>query len=285
MNMMRRDNVLGHVLGVTVLTVGLLATASCEDENNPLAEACPGLACSDKGIAEGNVSITGYGAIDSFFSSVVNFKNVAAGVSADVQSELDGIQTGFGISNADLAASGGKLGAAIKAKIDTKYKAKLVVKAQPARCEVNASIAAEVTAECQAKADCKVTEGKASFECMGTCTVEASADAKCAAEADVVCNVTAPEFACKGSCEGTCTAELTAAASCSGNCVGECMGTCQGDTDMGAGCNGQCMGMCKGKCEATGMAALECNGSCSGTCKYKPGMASCDARAKLVCVV
>lgn len=282
--MMRRKQGLEHVVSIVALSVGLLGlTSSCDDEN-PAGGLCTALeACPAQGVAKGNAAITGYVAIDSFFGSVVNFKNVAAGVSADVQTELDGIQESFGVSNADLKASGGKLGAAIKAKIDAKYKAKLVIKAQPAKCEVNAKFSAEVTAKCQAEAKCDVDPGKASLQCMGTCTVEASADAKCDAEAEVVCNVTAPEFACKGSCEGTCTAELTAAASCSGNCVGECMGTCQGDTDTGAGCNGQCMGMCKGKCEVSGEAALTCDGKCSGSCKYKPGTAMCDARAKVEC--
>jgi hypothetical protein len=283
--MMRRKQGLGHVVSIVALSAGLLGlTSSCDDDSNPVGGICDALEeCPASGVAKGNAAITGYVAVDSFFGSVVNFRNVAAGVSADVQAELDGIQTSFGVSNADLAASGGKLGAAIKAKIDTKYKAKLVIKAQPAKCEVNASFSAEATAKCQAEAKCDVKEGKASVSCMGTCTVEASAEAKCEADAEVVCNVTAPDFECKGSCEGTCTAELAVAASCTGNCVGECSGTCMGDTDTGAGCNGQCMGMCKGKCEASGMAALECSGKCSGSCSYKPGMASCDARAKVEC--
>jgi hypothetical protein len=277
--MIRRNSVLGHVLAVTVLGVGLLSTASCDED--PLETICAAN-CADEGVLDGNASITGSASVDSFFRSVVNFKGVAAGVNADIQAELDGIQTAFGVSNADVKAAG-NLGAAIKAKIDTKYKAKLVVKAQPAKCEVNASIAAEVTAECQAKAKCEVDPGKASFECMGTCTVDADVDAKCSADADVVCKVNAPDLECKGSCEGSCTAKLDVAASCSGTCVGECSGTCEGDTDMGAGCNGRCTAMCKGSCTAVLDASAMCNGSCSGTCKYKPGSASCDARAKVEC--
>ena len=279
---MRRNNVLGHVLGIAVLGVGMLSASSCDDENNPLDTICDAR-CPDEGVLDGNASVTGSGSVDAFFRSVVNFKSVAAGVNADIQAQLDGIQTDFGISNKNLADAKGDLGAAIKAKIDTQYKAKLVVKAQPAKCEVSASIAAEVTAECQAKANCDVDPGKASFECMGTCTVEASADAKCEADAEVVCKVNAPELKCMGTCEGSCTATLDAAASCSGTCEGECSGTCEGDTDTGAGCNGTCMGMCKGKCTATLDASAMCTGSCNGTCTYKPGSASCDARAKVEC--
>jgi hypothetical protein len=277
------------VLAVTVLGVGLLSTASCDEENpigdvGDIVKQCTDqFDCPADGIAEGNASITGLVSVDSFFKSVVNYRSVAAGVTADIKAELAGIQTDFGVSDADLKAAGGKLDAAIKAKLDTTFKQKLVIKAQPAKCEIDAKFSADVTAKCQAEADCKVDEGKIAVECMGTCTVDASVDAKCDANAEVVCNVSAPEFACTGSCEGTCTATLDVAASCSGNCVGECSGTCQGDTDTGAGCNGTCMGMCKGKCEASGEAALDCKGSCNGTCSYKPGMASCDARAKVEC--
>jgi hypothetical protein len=282
--MKRRNEILGQVLGVTVLTVGLLSMASCdENAKNPLETVCPGLACSDDGVLEGNASITGFSSIDTFFQSVVNFRGVATGVTADINAELAGIQADFGISDADLKASGGKLDAAIKAKLTSTYKMKLVVKAQPAKCEIDAKFSAEVRANCQAKAGCDVDPGKASVECMGTCTVDANVEGKCDANADVVCNVSGPQVACMGSCEGTCTADLNVAASCTGNCVGTCSGTCEGDTDTGAGCNGTCMGMCQGKCEATGSAALDCKGSCNGSCSYKPGMASCMANAKVDC--
>jgi hypothetical protein len=285
--MMRSMKTWTRVLGSAALGATLFAAASCGDGgtgSNPLgdiAKMC-GLTCPDTGVAEGNASITGYVAVDSFFRSVVNFKNVAAGVTADIQAELDGIQGDFGLSDADVSKAG-NLGAAVKAKLAGDFKAKLVVKAQPAKCEINASISAEVTAECQAKADCKVDPGKATFECMGTCTVDASVEGKCDATADIMCNVSGPQVACTGSCEGTCSADLSVAASCTGNCVGTCSGTCDGDTDTGAGCNGTCNGMCMGKCEVSGMAALDCKGSCNGSCRYKPAMASCTANAKVEC--
>jgi hypothetical protein len=271
-----------------VLGVGLLSTASCDEDGGGLLRltsrnASRHLSCPEKGVREGNASITGFIAIDSFFKSVVNYKSVAAGVTADIKAELAGIQTDFGISDADLKASGGKLDAALKAKLDSTYKMKLVVKAQPAKCTVDAKFTGRRERQVPGRSQVRHRPGKAKLECMGTCTVDASVEGKCDANAEVVCNVSAPEFACTGSCEGTCTANLDVAASCSGNCVGECMGTCQGDTDTGAGCNGTCMGMCKGKCEVSGEAALDCKGSCNGTCSYKPGMASCDARAKVEC--
>ncbi len=265
------------ILGALMLGVFLVSAQSCEG-----TDALCAADCADEGVADGNASITGSVAIDSFFGSVINFKTVALGVTADIQAELDGIQGAFGLSNADVTKAG-NLGAAVKAKLAGEFAAKLTVKAQPAKCVIDAKIAASVTAECQAQAKCDVDPGNASFECMGKCTVEANVEGKCDAEADVVCKVSAPDFMCMGSCEGTCTAQLMAAATCSGNCVGTCSGTCEGDTDQSAMCNGNCMGMCTGRCEVTGNAALECKGSCNGSCTYKPGMASCDARAKVEC--
>jgi hypothetical protein len=265
------------LLGVMMLGVFLLSAQSCEG-----TDALCAANCADEGVADGNASITGSAAIDSFFRSVINFRTVAVGVTADIQAELDGIQGAFGLNDADVTKAG-NLGAAIKAKLAGDFQAKLTVKAQAAKCEIDAKIAASVTAECQAKAKCDVDTGNASFECMGKCTVDASVEGKCEAEADIVCKVSAPDFMCMGSCDGTCTAQLMAAATCSGNCVGTCSGTCEGDTDAGASCNGNCTGMCTGKCELSGSAAVDCKGSCNGACTYKPGMASCDARARVEC--
>lgn len=284
--MKRRKEFLGQVLGVSLVSVALLSTVSCDDENNPVSQVAKqcGLTCADQGVADGNASITGYASIDAFFNSVINFRAVATGVTADINAELAGIQTDFGISDADLKASGGKLDAALKAKLDATYKMKLVVKAQAPKCEIDAKFSAEVRAKCQAQADCDVDPAKASVNCMGTCTVDATVEGKCDAEAEVVCKVSAPSFMCMGSCEGSCTTKLMAAASCTGTCNGTCSGTCEGNTSTETGkCNGTCMGMCTGDCSATLDASAMCNGSCNGTCSYKPGMASCDARAKVEC--
>jgi hypothetical protein len=271
---------LSRVLGAAALGGVLLASAGCEDAAEGI---CPGLACSDTGIAEGNASISGFAAIDTFFQSVVNFKTVANGVAADIQAELDGIRTSFAISNMDLEAADGKLGAAIRTKLQAWGQAKLVVDAQPAKCEIDAHISAQATVDCQAKANCEVDEGKLVVDCQGTCTVEASAEGKCEADAQVSCEVSGPQVSCEGQCSGSCTAMLTAAATCDGTCTGTCSGTCAGDTDTGAGCKGQCMGMCQGSCELTGMAALNCKGSCNGSCSYKPANAMCQANAKVEC--
>lgn len=268
---------LGRVLGAAALGGVLLGSAGCEEA----AKQC-GLTCPDQGIVEGNASISGFIAIDTFFQSVVNFKTVANGVAADIQAELDGIRTSFGISNQELDAADGKLGAAIRTKLQGWGSAKLVVDAQPAKCEVDASLTAQATVDCQAKANCEVEGGKVAVDCQGTCTVEASAEGKCEAGAEVSCVASGPSVTCEGECSGTCTASASATANCEGTCKGQCTGGCEG-TLTGGVCNGKCTGTCSANCELTGMAALECNGTCNGSCSYKPANAMCQANAKVEC--
>jgi hypothetical protein len=143
------------ILGAMILGVFLVSAQSCDG-----ADALCAANCADEGVADGNASITGSVAIDSFFRSVINFRTVAIGVTADIQAELDGIQGAFGLSDADVTKSG-NLGAAIKAKLEGDFKAKLTIKAQAPKCEVDAKIAASVTAECQAKAKCEADPGNA----------------------------------------------------------------------------------------------------------------------------
>lgn len=287
-----RNARVGRFIGLA-MAMGVLATGGCEGTDGDgdggtgilgnLAEQC-GLTCpaAGKGVAFGNASITGFGAIDSFFGAVVNFNTVSARVRADIDAELAGIQSVFQISDAELRAQA-NLGAAIRAKLQTQFRASVVVNAQPAKCSVDARVTAQATARCQASANCQADPGKASLQCMGTCTVDANVSGGCDANATVRCNVTAPDFECRGECSGTCTATLSAAAACSGTCNGTCSGTCVGNTATGGQCNGQCMGMCQGSCELTGMAALNCQGKCNGSCEYTPAMGSCDARAEVSC--
>jgi hypothetical protein len=279
-----RTTTLGGVLGVSVLTIVGLSTTSCDDSTfDDIATQC-GFACPDpgEGVAAGNASITGYAPIDGFFRATVNYATVATGVSAEMDTELGGIQTLFGISNEELKASA-NLGAAITAKLQSKYKASLVVNAQPPKCAVDAKIAASLTARCQAEAECTVTPGQASFNCMGTCTVDVNASGGCEANANLRCTASGPAVTCMGECSGTCTVNLTTAASCSGNCVGTCSAACSNDSDPSGNCNGQCAGMCTGRCELSGSAAASCTGTCDGSCEYTPPTARCEGGAKAKC--
>jgi hypothetical protein len=319
-------------LGLLLLAAGSLASVSCDENGDDsdggmsgglfgdLAKQC-GLECppTGQGVAYGNASISGYGPIDSFFRSVVNYKTTAIGVSASIDAELQGIQGLFGITDAEL--SGKTLGAAIQAKIAAS--ATIVVDTTPAQCSVDANVAASVSASCQAEAQCNINPGMASFNCMGTCEVEANVQGQCQADAEVKCQVTAPDFQCSGSCSGSCEVQTPVVAcnaacsgSCSGSCVvtaptatckgtcdGTCSGTCSGTLEGGrcngtcmggcsggctfdaggASCEGSCMGSCSAGCQVSGMAALNCQGKCNGTCEYTKPSAGCDARAEVKC--
>jgi hypothetical protein len=292
-------------LGLLLLAAGSLASVSCDENGGDdsdggmsgglfpdLAKSC-GLTCpaAGQGVAYGNASISGYGPIDSFFRSVINYNTTASGVAASIDLELKGIQALFGITDAEL--SGKTLGAAIKAKIDAQ--ASIVVNTTPAQCSVDAKVAAQASASCQAEAKCNINPGMASFNCMGTCEVEANVQGQCQADAQVQCEVTAPDFQCSGSCSGSCevTTPVVAcnaacsgscsgscvldvptvecAGSCSGSCGGSCSGECAGGTkDANGVCSGTCMGTCTGQCSAgctvTGQAAASCKGTCMGSC-------------------
>lgn len=280
---------LGAFAGFMALAVGVgIATTQmtgCDEAKKACGLECPTDAKGKAfGVVEGNASISGFAPIDGFFQSVVNFKQVATGVSADIQAEINGIALAVGLDPTKLMANA-DVGAAVAAKIKADFKATLKVKAQPPKCEIDAKVTATVSAECQAKAGCDIDPGKASVSCMGSCEVEASASGSCEANADVECVVSGPSVACQGECKGSCTAQLDVAASCEGTCNGDCSGTCEGNTASGGKCNGTCTGMCKGSCEASGSAALNCKGSCNGSCEYKPAMAKCEASAKVQCEV
>lgn len=277
-----RTTTLGGVIGAAVLTVIGLSTTSCDETTlDNLAQQC-GFACPDpgKGVLSGNASVTGYGAIDGYFQSAINYNNVATSVSAEIDGELLGIQSLFGISDAEL--KGKTLGAAITAKLDTQFQASVVVNAQPAKCAVDARIAGSVAAKCQAAADCKVDPGKVDFQCMGTCTVDVNAQGRCDGMGELKCNVTGPEVDCTGECSGTCTVQAPSV-SCNGNCVGTCSAECKNDTDPGENCNGQCTGMCTGSCQLTGTAAASCTGKCNGSCRAKAPSGGCQANAEASC--
>jgi hypothetical protein len=273
-----RNAKLGRFLGLGALTFALLGAASCGEGDGSgggllggLAEQC-GFKCASAGIVEGNASISGLPSVDGFFQSVVNFRGVANTVAADIKAELDGIQAAFGISPDELKKAG-SLSAAVKAKIGVM--AKLTVKAQPPKCEIDAKLTLEAQAKCEVQAKCDVKPGELAVQCMGTCEVDVNASGGCDGSAELTCEVSAPEFACKGECSGTCSVTGELAAKCSGKCDG----TCSVALDEAGNCNGAC----SGSCALTGEAALNCDGKCNGSCTYKPGTAKCDANAQVHC--
>ncbi|MBZ5711360.1 hypothetical protein [Nannocystis pusilla] len=252
---------------ILALGLGLLATGCIE---NPAAEAC-GLGCPAEGIAEGNASITGVASVDSFFAAVVRFDKAALEVKAGVDAELRAIAVSLGL---DAGASAAEIRAELTSKFGEAIEGGLKVTYAPPRCTVDAKVAIDATAKCDAEVD----PGMVAVECKGTCTVDASASASCDASATVVCKGTAPELKCDGSCTGTC--ELGGSLQCNGTCNGTCNGDCS-VTGPDGSCAGECMGECEGTCELK--AGAECDGKCQGSCEYKPADGQCEAGAEVRC--
>ena len=241
----------------------------------PVAEACDiDVDCKAGGIAKGNASISGVASIDAFFQSVINFQAKADNVSAGITAQLEAIRTDFGIAaDANLAT---ELDAQFKANL----KGGLVVKAEPAKCAVDAQATVEASARC----DVMVDPGKATVKCNGSCELDADAKVECDAMAELQCTATAPSIKCEGTCSGTCEAELTAEAKCEGTCSGSCSGECSAYSDKeGTQCAGTCDGMCKGSCKAVAKADVACEGKCEGECTAKAGGAMCEGSARASC--
>ncbi|WAS90307.1 hypothetical protein [Nannocystis punicea] len=255
------------------LGLGLLiaATAGCQ-ENNPL----PGtglcdLGCPDEGLADGNASISGIASVDAFFAAVVGFDKAALEVKAGVDAELRAIAVSLEL---DASASAADIRAALSAKLEGALEGGLKVKYAPPRCTVDAKVAIDASAKCDAEVD----PGMVSVECKGTCTVDASASASCDASAKVMCKGTAPNLQCSGSCTGTC--ELTNDFTCNGTCNGECSAGCSVIGPDGK-CAGECTGDCMGTCELK--AGAECTGNCQGSCEYEAPDGQCEAGAEVRC--
>jgi hypothetical protein len=276
-------NMMIRKFGLVLLVSGAGMSCGGEDGGLPdldvaaqqLGQQCGlDIACEGGGLAEGNASISGVPSIDAFFQSVLNFETRANNVSAGIEEQLAAIRADFGIeADADLKV-------ALAAKIAANVEGKLVVKAEPARCAVDA----HATLEAQAKCDATIDPGKASVQCMGTCEVEASASASCEGSAELNCTVTAPSIECEGSCRGSCEVELEAAAVCDGTCTGTCSGECSAYSDKeGTACAGKCEGMCEGSCKAELTAEATCTGKCEGECTATAPEAGCEGAVRASC--
>ncbi len=255
-----------HFTSVLGLGAALTLVQGCEQA----AELCD-LECPVEGILEGNASISGLASVDSFFSAVVGFGKAAIEVRAGVDAELRGIAVSL-----DLApgASAADIRAKLTAKLEGAVTGGLKISYAPPRCQVDAQVAVDAAAKCDAEVD----PGSARVECKGTCTVDASAEASCDASAKVICKGTAPELKCSGTCTGTCA--LTGSLQCNGTCTGDCAGECSVKGADGK-CAGECMGECMGNCELRAGAA--CEGSCEGSCEYEAPAGECEAGAELRC--
>lgn len=248
------------------LCAGALTLQACERPG----ELCD-LGCPAEGVAAGNASISGLASVDSFFSAVVGFGKAALEVRAAVDAELRAIALSLEL---DSGASAADIRAALKLKLDAAVDGGLKLTYAPPRCTVDAAVAVDAAAKC----DAELEPGEAKVECKGGCTVDASAGASCDAGATVVCKGTAPNLDCEGSCTGTC--ELNAGATCNGTCNGECSAGCSVRGPDGR-CAGECTGECSGTCELK--AGATCDGKCQGSCEYTAPDGQCQADAEVRC--
>src|SRR3954466_188727 len=102
------------------------------DALKPVGEQCGIDVDCKAGIAQGNASISGNASVDAFFQAVIDFQAKANGVSGGIEAQLDGIRTDFGIAgDADLSAE-------LKAQFAANLDGGISVKAEPAKCQVDA---------------------------------------------------------------------------------------------------------------------------------------------------
>jgi modification target Cys-rich repeat protein len=187
---------------------------------------------------------------------------------------LSAIRGDFGI---DAAAD---LQTELKARIDANVEGGVTVRSEPARCAVDAKVALEA----QAKCDATVDPGKVSMMCDGHCDVESNVDVDCGADAELHCTYSPPTGVCSGSCTGSCEVQVSAAAQCSGMCTGSCTGACSAYSDeAGTQCAGRCEGMCVGSCKIEMMTEASCSGSCTGECTVTAPTTKCESAIRAHC--
>lgn len=285
-----RTNALTFIGSTLLAGVASFALPACDGDGpiGNLAEQC-GFSCPDKGLLEGNASVSGLVSADAFFGATIDVKAAALEVEGSMLAELRGIA---GLLKIEGAANMNidQLGGAIKGEMDSRISAVLdggmkVVFAPP-KCEADIDVAVNAAASC----DVDVEPGSVKVDCHGSCEIDADVNvqAKCKAEGTLKCEVTAPEVACMGSCTGSC--QLEVAAQCTGSCNGTCEGECSayvGGSPQKDGngavtnCMGSCSGMCKGTCELN--AGGSCMGKCEGSCEYTPPSGMCEANASVRC--
>lgn len=240
-----------------------------------LAKQCK-LQCPERGIAEGNASISGVASVDTFFQAVLDYQAKADNVSSAIEAQLGAIRGDFGLDeNQDISA-------ALMAKIDASAEAGMSVDAEPARCTVDT----EAVIRAQSHCDASVKPGKVACGCRGKCHVAAAAMVDCGAQAQLECTSNAAQVSCEGKCQGRCITQLESAAACAGTCRGSCSGKCsafvrnlQGELE----CAGDCDAQCTGRCELKLAAQAQCNGMCDGECTVVRSDASCDGGIRAQC--
>lgn len=214
--------------------------------------------------------------IEMFLRATNEFHEAAFAIAGDLQSTCQRMGVALGMSDAELTAQGGDVGAVCRTMngrlrdemtaMRSQSQVRVDVQARAPHCEVSVDAYAGCVAECEAR----VTPGQVDLRCEGG-EIRGYCDAQCS---------------------GSCAVDVQA--SCSGVCEGACEGTCSATAADGS-CAGQCQGTCHGRCVVSGQAS--CQGECRGGCSveyrepYCTGtvrapevssrcQASCDARVE-----
>ena len=149
--------------------------------------------CPERGVADGNASISGTPSVDGLFASIIRFQTAADTISAGIRTELDAIGASVGARAGDDADLKEKLDAFLSSKV-TDFK----VHYQSVRC----TLSARALLAAEAKCDAKVDSATAVAQCDGSCNVDAGAEADCGGSGTVSCVGTAPDLDCPGTCQG-----------------------------------------------------------------------------------
>jgi hypothetical protein len=104
--------------------------------------------CPERGVADGNASISGTPSVDGFFASIIRFQTAADTISAGIRTELDAIGASVGARAGDDLDLKDKLDAFLSAKVTG-----LKVHYQPVRCTLSARAMLAAEAKCDTTFD------------------------------------------------------------------------------------------------------------------------------------
>lgn len=184
----------------------------------------------------GNYAASEAGAkLKSFLEATVTLNEAVLELEAEVKNPCVSMAEKLGVSaEGDTRAVCNAVADGIKANLRAglKGKASLTIDYKPAVCTVDADLAVDAAAKCEASASADV-KVRCSGQCEGTC-----------------------EGACKGKCEGK-----AGGGGGKGECAGKCEGTCEGSCS--GGCEGSADVQASAECEAKAEVSANLEAKCT----------------------
>jgi len=242
--------------GLTALTLTVLSNCGAYGRGFGALDsaACPELGGNADALrAQYAANVRVNGKIRAFVQAAKDLGAVSLQIEAEAAEACQRMGLDLGMTSQEMASTnepGGRASgscAALSAKIDTLFRAGILVRATatPPHCEVSA----QASASCQGACDVEIDPGEIAARCdpgklSGYC------QGQCGGHCD---------GRCSGACNGTCSAR-----DAKGSCVGACSGDCTWACD--ASCHARCQGAWQApKCEGyvrPPSADAECNASC-----------------------